>query len=256
MMCKVYYIAINTFMEAVRDRVLYLLLAFALLMILSSRILSLLTVGDESKIIKDLGLSSISIFGVLIAIFVGIGLVYKEIEKKTIYTIISKPISRSQFLVGKYLGLLLTIFINVAIMSAGLLLLLFIHSGVWELHLLKAVLLIFCETIVITAFAILFSTFSTPMLSAIFTLSVYVIGHITENLYGFTHALEEQSVRFFCSVAYYMLPNLQHFDIKAEVVYEVPIGSDFIFYSLLYCLLYSTITILFANLIFSRRDFT
>lgn len=256
MIYKIYYIALNTFREAVRDRVLYLLLAFALLMILSSRILSLLTVGDEIKIVKDLGLAAISIFGVLIAIFVGIGLVYKEIEKKTIYTLISKPISRSQFLIGKYFGLLLTLFINVAIMSIGLLLLLYVHTGVWELGLLKALVLIFCETVLITAFAILFSTFTSPVLSAVYTISIYLIGHITENLHGLTQLLNEKIIRVLCTAAYYVLPNLDHFNIKAEVVYGIPIKSSFMAFSMLYCFFYSAVIILLANLIFSRKDFT
>jgi len=225
-------------------------------MIFSSRLLSLLTVGDEIKIVKDLGLAAISIFGVLIAIFVGIGLVYKEIEKKTIYTLISKPISRPQFIIGKYFGLLLTIFINVAIMSTGLLLLLYINTGVWALGLLKALVLIFCETALITAFAIFFSTFTTPVLSAVFTISIFVIGHVTENLHGFTQLLDEKVVKALCTAAYYVLPNLDHFNIKAEVVYGIPIKASFMTFSILYCLVYSAILLLLANLIFSRKDFT
>src|SRR5215467_3433921 len=118
---KVLSIALNTFRENLRDKLLYNLLIFALLMIGSSLILMRLTLGEFHRLILDIGLGSINFFGVLIAIFVGIGLVSKEIEKKTIYTIVSKPVARFQFLLGKYLGLSLTLLINTAIMTVGLL---------------------------------------------------------------------------------------------------------------------------------------
>src|SRR5688572_10435954 len=141
---RVAAIAANTFREAIRDRILYLLLAFAILMIVSSRVLSLLTVGAEEKIVKDVGLASLSLFGVATAIFVGVGLVFKEIEKRTVYTLISKPISRSQFILGKYLGLVMVLAVNLSIMTAVFYLLLML-KGWMDLGITRAVLLIFVE---------------------------------------------------------------------------------------------------------------
>ena len=131
-MVKILTIAVNTFREAVRDKILYSLLIFALLMIGSSVFISTLSIGDQVKIIKDMGLSMISLFGTLIAIFVGVGLVYKEIEKRTIYTIIAEPIGRHKFLMGKYCGLILTLLVEIAIMASGFFLLLFFYPGSFD----------------------------------------------------------------------------------------------------------------------------
>lgn len=169
---KVLSIAFNTFRENLRDKLLYNLLIFALLMIGSSLILMRLTLGEFHRLILDIGLGSINFFGVLIAIFVGIGLVSKEIEKKTIYTIISKPVARFQFLLGKYVGLSLTLLINTAIMACGLLAVLYVQDVPIHAVLFKALIMIVVEFMVITAVALLFSTFSSATFSAIFTLAL------------------------------------------------------------------------------------
>ena len=188
---KVLSIALNTFRENLRDKLLYNLLVFALLMIGSSLLLMRLTLGEFHRLMLDVGLGSINIFGVLIAIFVGIGLVSKEIEKKTIYTIVSKPVARYQFLVGKYLGLIVTLFVNTLIMAAGLLLVLFAQEVPIESMLFKALGLIFLEFMVVTAVALLCSTFTSATLSAIFTLATYVIGHLTADLKVFGEKMDE-----------------------------------------------------------------
>ena len=203
---KVLSIALNTFRENLRDKLLYNLLVFALLMIGSSLLLMRLTLGEFHRLLLNVGLGSINIFGVLIAIFVGIGLVNKEIEKKTIYTIVSKPVARYQFLIGKYLGLTLTLFVNTLIMAAGLLLVLVAQNVPIESMLFKALGLIFMEFMVITAVALLCSTFTSATLSAIFTLATYVIGHLTPDLKTFGEKLDE-GMRALVTGLYYILPN-------------------------------------------------
>ena len=188
---KVLSIAFNTFRENLRDKLLYNLLIFALLMIGSSLILMRLTLGEFHRLILDIGLGSINFFGVLIAIFVGIGLVSKEIEKKTIYTIISKPVARFQFLLGKYLGLSLTLVINTAIMTCGLLAVLYVQEVPIHAVLFKALVMIVLEFMVITAVALLFSTFSSATFSAIFTLALYFIVHLTPDLKAFVENVGE-----------------------------------------------------------------
>ncbi|TKJ28282.1 hypothetical protein CEE39_10185 [bacterium (candidate division B38) B3_B38] len=252
---KVYPIALNTFREAIRDRILYLLLFFALLMIFTSRIASLLTVGEESKIIIDVGLSAISFFGVLMAILIGITLVSREIEKRTIYNILSKPIRRYQFLLGKYAGLLLTILIMDFIMTLGLLLTLYFKSGRFELHLLLAMGLFFCELFIITAFAIFFSTFTTPILSSIFTLAIYAVGHLSWNLLALKERIASFWGKALCFMLYYLLPNLENFNIKNEVVHQLTIGWKTVLLAIGYGISYSVVIILLATLIFQRRDF-
>src|SRR3990170_2783174 len=163
-MSKISAITLNTFKEAVRDRILYAILAFAIAMIGSTFILATIGVGSGPKIIRDIGLGFISIFGTLIAVFIGIGLVHKEIDRRTIYTIVSKPIHRFQFILGKYLGLILTLFVNVTIMTWALMGLIFIGEGFWDFRLLAASGMIFLELRVVRAIAVLFSLFP-PMSS-------------------------------------------------------------------------------------------
>jgi len=252
---KVIAIALNAFKEEVRDRILYTILAFALGMILSSVILATLSVGGEAKIIKDLGLASISLFGTLIAIFIGIGLVYKEIERRTIYTIVAKPIHRHEFILGKYLGLLITLFVNLFIMALVLFFLTYLMEGRWGLEMLPALLLTFVELMVITAVAILFSTFTTPTLSAIFTLSIFVIGRFSQDLKAFADQFGGLALQATAFALYYLLPNLSNFNIRGQVVHGVLVPPAFLWSSMLYGLFYLSALLASAALIFQRRDF-
>ncbi len=182
---RVLAIARNTLRENIRDKILYNLILFALLMILSSFVLGQLTLGYEDKVIVDIGLSSISIFGTLIAIFIGIGLVYKELERRTVYALLAKPVHRWEFILGKYLGLLLTLLINVSVMTLGVWLTLAYNGNVSiqsYARLLPAVYLIYLSLALTTAVALVFSAFSTPALSALFTFFLWMIGHFNADL--------------------------------------------------------------------------
>jgi len=254
-MQKIAVIALNAYKETIRDKLLYNLVIFALLLIGSSVILSTLTIGERSKIIIDISLASMNLFGVLIAIFIGIGLVSKEIDKKTIYTIISKPIHRWQFLVGKYLGLLITLAVNIALMTVGLYLVQFAGEWALQFNLLKAVWLIFVELMVITAIALLFSTFTTSTLAAIFSLAFYVIGHLTSDLKVFAQRMGGDFTQRVSDFLYYALPNLENFNVKSQVVHGVEVPLQWMAWSSLYGFLYIAIILLIATVIFQRRDF-
>tara|TARA_B100000315_G_scaffold106964_1_gene98156 strand:+ start:20615 stop:21382 length:768 start_codon:yes stop_codon:yes gene_type:complete len=254
-MVKIFAIAVNTFREAVRDKILYSLLIFALLMIASSVFISTLSVGDQIKIIKDMGLSMISLFGTLIAIFVGVGLVYKEIEKRTIYTIITKPIGRYQFLMGKYCGLILTLLVEIAVMATSFLLLLYFFPGSYDPAIFKAIYLIFIELMLVTAVALLFSSFSTPILSGIFTLLFFVIGHLTYDLKILVVESKMKSLVYFSNILYYGLPNLENFNIKSRVVHHLPVGWDYMLFTTLYGLFYILLLLSLSITVFQRRDF-
>ena len=251
---KVLSIALNTFRENLRDKLLYNLLVFALLMIGSSLLLMRLTLGEFHRLLLDVGLGSINIFGVLIAIFVGIGLVNKEIEKKTIYTIVSKPVARYQFLVGKYLGLTLTLLVNTLIMAGGLLLVLFAQGVPIESMLFKALGLIFMEFMVITAVALLCSTFTSATLSAIFTLATYVIGHLTADLKTFGEKMDE-GMRAVVTGLYYILPNLERFNLKGNVIHHIEVSGTDLLLVVVYGLTYVAFLLMTASIIFQRRDF-
>jgi ABC-type transport system involved in multi-copper enzyme maturation permease subunit len=248
-------IAINTFKEAVRDKILYSLLFFAFLMTGLGSILDRITIGQTDKIIKDVGLASISLFGVLIAIFVGIGLVFKEIEKKTIYTLIAKPIARWQFLMGKYCGLLITLLVEVAFMTAGLYLFLFFFGKHdLPLALLKAIVLIYAELCVMTAVALLFSAFSTPFLSGIFTLAIFVIGHLTEDLKAFSVRFDAVGQKIVLLI-YYAFPNLEFLNIKGPIVHSQSIPLAEVLVRFFYGLFYGFCILTLSILIFQKREF-
>jgi ABC-type transport system involved in multi-copper enzyme maturation permease subunit len=253
-MNRIWAIAANTFREAIRDRILYLLLAFALLMMGFSQILSLLTVGGEEKIIKDLGLASISLFGVLTAVFIGVALVSKEIERRTIFTIVSKPIHRTQFLLGKYCGLALTLLVNTVVMTLWFYLILAL-KGFADPRLLLAIFLIFLELLLVTAFAILFSSFTTPILSTLFSLALYLVGHLSWSLSLIQSQLKSASARWICRALYLALPNLEIFNIKGEVVHGTPVPAALPIWALLYLLGYGGAVLLIAGGILQQRDF-
>ena len=247
-------IALNTFREAIRDRILYLLLAFAIFMIGASRILSLLTVGSEEKIVKDMGLAAISLSGVATAIFVGVGLVFKEIEKRTVYTLVSKPIRRSQFILGKFLGLALVLAVNVTIMTVVFYLLL-LAKGWMDPAITRAIILIFVELLLVTAIAILFSSFSTPILSSLFTVTLFVIGHLSWGLLLLADKLPGEAGRLVCKLLYQLLPNLELLNVRGSVVHGVAVPAAQVLTAAVYGLCYTAILLSLAALAFRKRDF-
>jgi ABC-type transport system involved in multi-copper enzyme maturation permease subunit len=251
---RIISISLNTFRENLREKLLYNLLIFALLMIGSSILLSRLTLGDYHRLILDLGLASINIFGVLIAIFVGISLVSKEIDKKTIYTIISKPVPRYAFLLGKYLGLVITLLANTIVMIIGLLIVLQVMDVPITALLFKSLATIFIELMVITAVALLFSTFTSSTLSAIFTLAIYVIGHLSADLKTFGDKLETMG-RGVVNALYYVMPNLERFNLKGHVTNHVDVPTTDLLLTLAYGLSYTAMLLLLSAMIFQRRDF-
>ena len=250
-MKRIIVIALNTFKENLRDKILFNLVFFGLMLIGSSVLLGSLTIGEQAKLMKDLGLASINVFGVLIAVFVGIGLVSKEIEKRTIYTIIP----RYQFLLGKYSGLALTLSANIAIMAVGFILVLLLGSVNLDIGIIKAIGLIFLELLVIVAVAVMFSTFTTPTLSATFTLAIYVIGHLTGDLKVLGDKLEDPLVSGVLNVLYYALPNLANFNVKSEAAHGVPISWNYFLITVSYGAAYAASVMVVACMIFQRRDF-
>ena len=258
MLWRISTIAQNAFREAVRDRVLYNLVLFVLLLTAGAIFLGELSGGQEAKIIVDLGLSSILLFGVFIAIFVGIGLVHKEIERRTIYAILSKPIGRGEFLLGKYLGLCLTLLVNVFVMGAGVsLALLYVKRG-WDplvLSIWPAILLIYLELAILTAVALLFSTFSSPALSALLTFFVFVAGHFSGDLKTFAASLGGTAARWFFTTIYYLVPNLSNYSLITPAAHGYAPGAPELLLALLYAVIYSSVVLAAGALIFNRRNF-
>ena len=255
---RVAAIARNTFREAVRDRVLYNLVLFVLILTGGAVFLGELSAAQEAKIIVDMGLSAALLFGVFIAIFVGVGLVYKEIERRTIYAIFSKPVGRGEFLLGKYLGLCLTLAVNVAVMGAGVsLALLYVARG-WHplvLNIWPAVALIYVELMIVVAVAILFSSFSSPALSALLTFFVFVIGHFSAELKGLSSTVGSGGARLLFAALYYLLPNLSNYAYITTASHdETPTAAAFAG-SVLYGLAYIAVLLAASALVFERRNF-
>jgi ABC-type transport system involved in multi-copper enzyme maturation permease subunit len=261
-------IAINVFRESVRDKVLYNLVLFAILLMGASYLIGQLTAGQDVKIIKDLGLTATSTFGLFIAVFIGIGLVSKEVERRSIYGLLSKPIHRSQLVLGKFCGLTLTLAVNLAVMTAALYAVVAYMS--WDVGpltrsswdspamdpaLLEAVGLIFVELMLVTAIALFFSTFSTPILSAALTFGIYVVGHFTGDLRNFQDVVDSPLAGGIGRALYWVLPNLAQFDIKADVVHGRPIPAGYIGVTVAYAALYMAMLLVVSMLVFSRRDF-
>jgi ABC-type transport system involved in multi-copper enzyme maturation permease subunit len=261
-------IAISVFRESVRDKVFYNLLLFALLMVASSFLIGQLTAGQDVKIIKDLGLAATSMFGLFIAVFIGIGLVSKEVERRSIYSLLAKPIARYQLVIGKYCGLTLTLAANMAVMAVALYSVLAYMSwnaspgvrAVWDAPaldpaLLKAMAMIFAELMLVTALALFFSTFSSPMLSAALTVGLYVVGHFSADLRNFQQVVDSPGAVSFARALYWVLPNLAQFDVKSDVVHGVHVPLGYLAVTGAYAALYITMLLVVASLVFSRRDF-
>ncbi len=249
-------IAKNTFREAVRDRILYNLIVFVLLITASAIFLGELTAGQETKVIVDLGLSAMLIFGAFISIFVGVSLVWKEIEKRTVYSIFSKPVTRGQFIIGKYLGLCLTLLVNVAVMGIGVTLaLVYVGGGRLLMPLWTAILAIYLELTILTAVAIMFSSFSTPALSALLTFFVFVIGHFSASLRSIAADLGSESAKYLFAAIYYVFPNLSHFSFITETSNGIAASPSFVGKSVLLAIVYDIILMTITAVIFSRRNF-
>ncbi len=254
---KIRTIARNTFRESVRDRVLYNLILFVLILVGASIFVSELSINEESKFIADLGLSSMLVFGALIAIFIGVALVYKEIDRRTIYNLLSKPVHRHEFIIGKYLGLCLTLLVNSAVMVLGTeLALIYVNGGFvnLQLTLLPAAYLIYLELAIVVAVALMFSSFTTPLLAALFSLAVYVIGHFSGDLRLAAALSDSMVVRAVLRSLYYLFPNLSNFSFAGASRGQV-VPLHMIWTSTIYAVVYVGLLLSAAVLIFQKRNF-
>ena len=261
-------VAIAVFRESVRDKVFYNRVLFALLLVGASILIGQLTAGQDVKIIKDLGLAATSLFGLFISIFVGINLVSKEVDRRSVYPLLAKPIRRAEFILGKYAGLLLTLLVNTIVMAIALYaVLFFLARGVpaqiqkaWDAPaldpaLLKAIALIYLNLAVVTAVALFFSTYSSPMLSAVFTLGIYVVGQFNADLQHFDKIVNAPAAIAIAKACYYVLPDFAKFDVKLAVVHGLPVAGTYIAATAAYAALYVAALLCGAIVIFSRRDF-
>ena len=253
-MQRLWALAHNTYREAVRDRVLYSILFFAIGVIILSLVLQDLTVGDQDKVVRSVAQGAIAAFGSIIAMFLGVSLVWKEVERKTVYTIISKPISRWMFVLGKYLGMVMTLLVEVVILFVVYTILLTAQQGVPPTIVYVSAVMLLLELMLLTSWATLFSTYSSPMTASAFTLAVFVIGHLADDIRLYGSQVESTAVQSISRMLYWALPNFEMFNLRDHAVHELPIPWDQVMGAAGYGLCYTGAVLGLAMLVFERRD--
>jgi ABC-type transport system involved in multi-copper enzyme maturation permease subunit len=256
MNARIFSIASNTYREAVRDRVLYNLIAFALLLSTAAIFVGQISIGIERLVVVNLGLTAVTLFGIVIAIFIGIGLVSKEIDKRTLYTVLSRPVRRWEFVVGKFFGLAGTLVVNTFFMAIGVFgaLLYVVHKfSAADGFIFVALYFIVLEFLIVCSVALLFSSFSSPLLSAVFAFALFIIGSFADDLRGFA-ALTHGVAGWFATAAAYLVPNFAALNVINIVAHQQSIGSRLIVENTLYALFYTAMALSAAVLIFERRN--
>ena len=263
---RILIIATNAYRESVRDKILYNIVFIAVGLSIFSIVLGEWSVFDRAHVIKAVTLSLMSISGLFISVFVGISLVQKEIQRRTVLTLLSKPLHRSEFVLGKYFGLLAVMATHLLLLTGLFYFILWSTDSSPDFGLLSAVFLIFCEMSIVIAFAMLFSSFSTPVMSSLFTLGVYAGGHLTDqllaqvrfvkNVGGSEMVAHHSALMEFMAVwVNRILPMLYRFNISQQVIHQLPIPHGYFFWSILYAIGYNAILLTIASWWFGRRDF-
>lgn len=250
-------VALNTFREAVRDRVLYSLVFFGLLMMAAAILVGQISIGIEDTVIVSLGLSAISMIGLLIAVFIGVALVSKEMDKCTLYALLAKPVRRWEFLLGKFGGLVLTLAVNTAAMALGLLVaMLYVKHSLErsDATVLVAVYFILLKLALVVALALLFSCFTTPLLAILFTAGLYIVGLYVQELRDLPFDMMSPAMSSFTKWLSYLLPNFENFNVMALAAHGRAVPGSLILQNTLYTLLYCTIVLTTAAAVFSRRN--
>lgn len=253
-MRRVLAVAANTYRESIRERVLYNLAFFAILMTLSGLLMGKLSVRQDEKVIKDVGLASVELFGTMIAVFVGVALVSKEVERRSLYPLLAKPLDRHEFVLGKFLGLAVTLLVNTALMTLGLLITLFATGHAPDLGLLKAVYAIYLGLLLAVALALLFSTIaSTAAFAAVCTVCAVVAGRFSDVIHNMTEVIPDAPL-LLINLVYYALPNFKNFDLKDRVVYGDPVTALDLLVLTGYALAYVGLTLSVTTLVFQRKE--
>ncbi len=252
---KIWAVALNTCREAIRNKILYSVLFFAVILLCVSAFFGSVTLGDRVKVIKDFGLFSLSFFGALITIVSGTTLLNKELKQKTVYNILSKPIERWQFIVGKFLGIWMTVSLLTTIMGTGLAVFCAAFEGRLDLLLFQALGFGLLELLIVTALTIFFSSLVvTITLSGMFTLAAYLAGKSIQYLVYFTGEQSNPGIALFVRAADLVLPNLNLFNISNQVVYGAAASPQQFLYGFVYAIAYSTVLLGLSSLIFDRRE--
>jgi Cu-processing system permease protein len=252
-MRRIRVIAANTFREALRQKVLYLALAFMLLLVLAAQVLSPLALGEGARIVRDVGLSMVSLFGMFLIVMVGTTLLHREVERRSIHVLLSKPVARHEYMLGKFLGLLGMLGVCVALMTADVFLVDRWMSGGWHPGIVLCGVGTLAELAVLTSWTMVFSAVASPLLAGVFTLACYVIGNAVADLRDLA-AMMPSGGTLLVWVSY-ALPNLFVFNFRPQVAEGVWPGGGQLGFALLYAVLYCALTLTVATGLFRRREF-
>lgn len=252
---RIQALAVNTFREAIRNKLLYTLLGFGILMIGSGVLLATLSYVEVDEILQDMGMGAIRFFSAGIAIFIGIGLIHDEVDRRTIFTILSKPVSRTEFLVGKWAGLTFTVWLQLGLMALAFGIVSWMAGAPLGADHAVAIALIGLELMLLVAIATLFSAFTTPMLAALFSVGLWMIGHFSRDLRALGEQSDLESVSTMADFIFRVMPDFEVFNKTLEAVHGLPILASEIRMAIVYALGYTVCTLLLGSMIFSRRDF-
>ncbi len=253
---RVFTIMANVFREVIRDRILYLVGLYALLMAMAVRLLPEVAAATETKILLDLGLAAMQVIGLVITVFLGTGLVNKEIEKRTVLVMIAKPISRLEFIVGKHLGLSAVLAVLVAVMTVVFLAIAVLAKAAFVLpNILVSSFFLWLQLSLLTAVAIAFSVFTSSLLATLLTFGVFLMGSFSANLVALGVQSKNPAIEAFTRNLYLVLPDLARLDLKNQAVYGKLPATDMLLGNAGYGLLYMVVLLMIASLIFSSRDF-
>lgn len=253
MMNRILAVAHNTFRETIRERVLYNLLFFAVIMALAGLLMDDLSIRQDQKIIKDIGLAAMDVFGTVIAIFIGVGLVSKEVERRSIYPLLAKPLTRDEFLLGKFIGLSSTLLVNLLLMSLGIYLTLFLTSREFDPGLLKAFGPIYLGLVLTVALALAFSTTMSSTLAAVCTFGVVLAGRYSDVILNMREVVEG-APEWLIKTVYWVVPNYRNFDLKNKVVYGDVVAADTLVAIVLYAVTYTGAVLVLALISFRKRE--
>lgn len=254
-MKRVVAVAVNTFRETIRDRILGVIILFALALIVASLWLASISLGQEGRMIKDFGLVAVSFFGLIVAAFVAASLVRKEVEKRTVFIIFSKPVSRSEFIWGKFLGLAATMFTVLAGMTVFLFLLAWVVARSPSGSLLLAGLLIYLQLLVVMGLTILFSTMTSAVLASVCGICLYAAGELSHNVLSLSHVGHSGVTHVASAVVFYVVPNLSAVDIRAPIVGEGAVAWGSLAAWCGYLLAYLVAVLFLTTWIFRRKEF-
>ncbi|MEO0185724.1 MAG: ABC transporter permease subunit [candidate division WOR-3 bacterium] len=254
-MNRVLAIVENTFKESLRQRIMLLLIIFSILLIFISMFLEPFALGESPKLLRDFGMAVSSLFGILVVIIIGSTLIHKDIEKRTIYTVIAKPVRRSEIILGKFLGLLFLIALLESAMAIIHQIVIFIYEGKFDIHILLNLPFSLIEIMVLLGILLLFSSFSSTTLTSIMGVIFYVIGHASPDLKLFADATKTPALKYIAYGFYYILPNLENFNLRLELVHKLPIFADQTLFSVCYGFIYTIFLLYLTALIFEQREF-